>query len=30
MRPPESVREHKNDLEMVFSVEGEGEHMGMG
>ena len=30
MRLPESAQEHENDLEMVFSIEGEGERMGMG
>jgi len=30
MQPPESTQECENDLEMEFSVEGEGEHTGMG
>ena len=27
---PESAQERENDLEMVFSIEGEGERMGTG
>jgi len=30
VQPPESAQERENDLEMVFSVEGEGERTGMG